>query len=522
MTKHSQTRMPGLTRRTLLAGSAALGGALMLPAQVRAQAAQPTRGGTLRITMPYNPAAIDPMTGRNLPDFNTLYAIYDALIDFDPDTLELKPGLAKSWNFPDPTTLVLDLNEGIEFHDGTPFNAEAVKFNLDRFINDERSNVKSDLTVVDRVEVTAPNQVTLKLKIPNAGLPAILSNRVGCIISPASIKAAEGGNVDRNPVGTGPFKFVEWRDNDVIRVERNPNYWQDGLPYLDAIEFRIINELNTGARAVTAGEADLALNLAAQQIAVAKRSNDVVAVATPSLVFYTGSFNYAIPPLNDLRVRQAMNYALNREDLNRVLMLGLGEPTSTLFPKNFWATDPETATFYTHDIDKAKSLLAEAGFSGGLDIPTWGWPDQASVQRQELIASQLAEAGIRLKITPVPPAQAMQSFFIEKRGIAMLAPQGGLPDPSQIYERLFAGNALRNAGKVELDGFRPLMDATVNSFEPEARKQAFHQLQRFVIDQALHLPQYTSAGMAIHSPKVKDFKFGLITSPKFHRVWMEA
>jgi len=221
-------------------------------------------------------------------------------------------------------------------------------------------------------------------------------------------------------------------------------------------------------------------------------------------------------------VRQAMNYALNRDDLNRVLMMGLGEPTSTLFPSTFWAADPETAHFYTHDVDKAKKLLADAGYANGIDVPTWGWPDQASVQRQELFATQFAEAGIRLKVTPVPPAQAMQNFFIDKKGMAMLAPQGGLPDPSQIYERLFAGNALRNAGKIELEGFRPLMDATVSTSDPEERKQAFYALQRYVIEQALHVPQYTSAAMHIQSPKVKDFAFGLITSPKFHRVWMEA
>ena len=97
--------------------------------------------------MPYNPGAVDPMTGRNLPDFNVLYAVFDALIDFEPQTLELKPGLAKSWKFTDPKTLVLDLVEGVKFHDGTPFNAEAVKFNLERYKSDPRSNVKADIGI---------------------------------------------------------------------------------------------------------------------------------------------------------------------------------------------------------------------------------------------------------------------------------------------------------------------------------------------------------------------------------------
>src|SRR5437762_9067690 len=170
----------GLDRRTLIKATLAGAGALALPGSAFAQGA-PKKGGTLRMAMPYNPAALDPMTGRNLPDLNTLYAVFDALIDFVPQTLELKPGLAKSWTFSDPKTLVLELIDGVAFHDGSPFNAEAVKFNLDRYKTDQRSNVKADLGSVDSVEVTGKSQVTLKLNRPNAGLPAMLSNRVGLI-----------------------------------------------------------------------------------------------------------------------------------------------------------------------------------------------------------------------------------------------------------------------------------------------------------------------------------------------------
>src|SRR4029077_15776041 len=127
---------------------------------------------------------IEPMTGRNLPDFNVLYAVFDNLIDFDPLTLDLKPGLATAWRGSTPKTLVLDLVDGVSFHDGSPFNAEAVRFNLERYKNDPRSNVKPDLGTLDKVEVTGASQVTLRLNKPNAGLPTVLTNRVGCMVSP--------------------------------------------------------------------------------------------------------------------------------------------------------------------------------------------------------------------------------------------------------------------------------------------------------------------------------------------------
>src|SRR5262245_62105292 len=167
-----------LDRRKVMQATAAAAGALLLPGTAFAEDT-PRKGGTLGIAMPYNPGSVDPMTGRNLTDFNVLYGVFDALVDFEPLTLELKPGLAKSWKFEDLKTLVLELQEGVTFHDGSPFNGEVVKFNLDRYKNDARSNVKSDLSSVDKVEVTGPSQVTIRLNKPNVGLPVILTNRLG-------------------------------------------------------------------------------------------------------------------------------------------------------------------------------------------------------------------------------------------------------------------------------------------------------------------------------------------------------
>lgn len=509
-----------LDRRTLLKGAAAASGALLMPGVAGAQDT-PKRGGTLRLSMPYNPAAVDPMTGRNLPDFNTLYAIYDALIDFEPATLELKPGLAKAWKFTDAKTLVLDLVDGVTFHDGTPFNAEAVKINLERYKNDPRSNVKADLGTVDKVEVSGPSQVTLRLNKPNAGLPVMLTNRIGLMVSPKSI-AEKGPNLDRVAVGTGPFKFVEWQDNSSIKLVRNDNYWQKGLPYLDGVDIRIINELNTAVRTVIAGESDLALNLQPPQKAIADRASEVVAKATPSLVFYGAFLQYGKGPLADKRVRQALNYAIDRDEINKIIALGLGEASSVILPTQHWANDPATANYYKHDIAKARALLKEAGHPDGIEIAAWGWADQTAMQRQELLVSQLAKAGIRVKLTPVAPQQAMQHFLLESKGDMLISPTGGFPDPSQAYEAMFAKDALRNASKAELPGYRELMDATMAAATQEERKAAFAKLQRFVTEEALQLVQFVSSGVTVRRQSVQDFQDNLLTTPKLQRVWIKT
>jgi ABC-type transport system substrate-binding protein len=509
-----------LDRRELIKAAIAGAGTLALPGTAFAQDA-PRKGGRLRLAIPYNPAALDPMTGRNLPDFDTLYAVFDALIDFVPQTLELKPGLAKSWTFTDPQTLVLELVENVNFHDGTPFNAEAVKFNLERYKNDPRSNVKADIASVDSIEITGKNQVTLKLNRPNAGLPNILTNRIGLIVSPKSIQD-KSGNVDRTPVGTGPFKFVSWQDNESIVLNRNENYWKPGLPYLDGIDMRIINELNTAVRAVVAGEADLAINLQAPQKAIADRSSNVVSRAAPSLVLFGAFLNYGRPPLNDVRVRQALNYAINRDEINKIAAVGLGQVSSAVLPKEHWACDPATQNFYTYDPEKAKKLLAEAGHPNGLELETFGWADQLAMQRQEIIISQLARVGIRVKLTALAPQQAVQAFLIEKKGAMSISPSSAFPDPSQVYEALFGKTALRNASGIELPGFRELLDATMAAQDQAARKEAFVKLQRFVNEQALQLVQYIAPAVHVANPKVMNYQDSLLAVPKLTEVWLKA
>jgi ABC-type transport system substrate-binding protein len=519
MVAEAQSDATRVDRRTILTGAAAAAGVSLLPQPVVAQS--PRRGGTLRVAIPFNPGAIEPMTGRNLPDFNVLYAVFDNLIDFDPLTLDLKPGLATAWRWTTPKTLVLDLVEGVSFHDGSPFNAEAVRFNLERYKNDPRSNVKADVSTLERVEVNAPNQLTLHLNRPNAGLPTMLTNRAGCMVSPRSI-AEKGPNVDRYPVGSGPFRFVEWQDNSIIKLTRNDNYWKKDQPYLDGLEFRIINELNVLTRSVIGGEADLGINLQVPQKLIADRAGNVIAEAAPSLIFFGVYFNYSRPPLSDVRIRQALNYALDRDAIVRVLMAGIGEPSSTILPKEHWAQDPATANYYNHDIDKAKKLLAEAGYPNGIDIDAFGWADQVAMQRQELIISQWAQAGIRSKLTPLAPQTAIQLYMLEKKGAMFISPAGGFPDPSQYYEVLFGKDALRNAGKVELPGFRELLDATMEVDDRAARKAAFAKLQRFVVEQALQAPQYVMFGVTVRSKRVRNYVDGLLTTPKFHQVWLET
>ena len=509
-----------IPRRAVLQGAAAAAGTALLPRGSRAEA--PRKGGVLRWSMANNPASLDPITGRTASDFTVLYTLFEGLIDFDPHTVELKPGLAKSWTFADPKTLVLDLEEDVTFHDGTPFDAEAAKFNLERARTDPRSNAKADIATVTTIEASGSHQLVLYLDRPNAAIPAILTDRVGMMLSPSFIKA-KGPNVDRAPVGTGPWKLANWQDNERIVLTRNEHYWKPGLPYLDGVNIAIIAEPMTGLRSVIAGENDVATNLGPQQKPVADRAGNLVTDVSRSMGMVGIYLNYGRPPLDDVRLRQALNYGINRDDLNKTIALGLDEPGSAILPREHWACDSATFDHYPYDPDKARQLLTEAGFPNGIDIPMMGWSDQLSMQRQEVMVTHLAKVGIRIQLTPAAPSESAARFFgPEKKGAGRMALIAARPDPSQEYDNLFSKDAYFNAGNVELPGYRELLDATMSTTDRDARKAAFAKLQRFQIENALLVPLLFNTSVVAHTPKVRNFVWGLIDKPKLTQVWLDG
>ncbi len=165
----------------------------------------PKRGGILRVSAFTNPSSLDPATGGAGSDHAFLFTMYDTLTEWEFDTLKPKPGLAESWSFTDPTTFVLNIRPGVTFHDGTPLDAEAVKFNFERNKTDPKSNIKADLATMASVAVTGPMQVTLKLNTPDAAMPGILSDRAGMMVSPTAVKARAAGNLARRRSAPAPM-----------------------------------------------------------------------------------------------------------------------------------------------------------------------------------------------------------------------------------------------------------------------------------------------------------------------------
>lgn len=485
--------------------------------------AQETSGGILKVATNVNLSSLDPATGRSGYDHTYLYTMFDTLFEWDYDQLIPQPGLASSWEQPDDRTLVFDLAEGVTFHDGTPFDAEAVKFNLERAKNDERSNVKADLASVEAIEVSGPMQITLRLSEPNSALVLILSDRAGMMFSPTAAQEL-GEGTDRNPVGTGAYSFVSFTDHDKLIVTKNENYWRPDRAQLDGIEFSIISELATGLRTVVSGQNHFINALPPQQKAVIERDQDLVSVTMPTQFVNIIYMNYGRPPFDDIRVRQALNYAIDRQAFVGLTDVNVAEPTCSVLPRQHWAYDETAANFYEYDPDRARALLAEAGLSDGVELNLIGTADQRAVQRQEVLIEQTRQVGFRMRFRQLSVPDATAAFMgPERSGDGYLQQWTGRPDPSLTLALLFGKDSYFNAGQVDpAEGRAEAQAATVATSDLEERKVALAKLQRIVVENALACCMSIVVDVTAHASAVQGYRPNLLGKPKYEGVTLAA
>ena len=316
------------------------------------------------------PKSLDPAADTAVNDFRILVNMYDGLVRYKDGTLEVEPSLATSWDISeDGTVYTFKLREGVTFHDGTPFNAAAVKFNFDRMLKDDHpyhdtgpfplafffSSV-SDVTVVDDLTVK------FDLSEPYAPFLSNLAYPTGLIISPKAVED-NGADVGRNPAGTGAYKFAEWESNSRVVLEKNPDYW-DGAPALEAIVYRPITDANTRVAEMLAGGLDVMVEVPPDNLAQFRDDANftVYEQAGPHLWFLI--LNAKEGPFATKAIRQAANYAINKEALVDNILQGTAEVAAGPTPPAFaWAYD-ESLSPYPYDPEKAKALLEEGGYDG--------------------------------------------------------------------------------------------------------------------------------------------------------------
>jgi len=365
------------------------------------------------IAVASNFTTLDPYDANDTLSQAVAKSFYQGLFGFDKE-MKLENVLADSYQAsPDGLTYTIKLKSGVKFQDGTPFNADAVKANLDRASNPDNHLKRFNLfKTIASTEVVNPTTVKITLKQPFSAFINTLASPAAVMISPTALKKY-GKDIGFHPVGTGPYEFVTWNQTDFVKVKKFAGYWKPGYPKLDSITWRPIVDNNTRSAMLQTGEANFAFPIPFEQAKLLEKNSKLDLVTSPSIMQRYISFNVTQKPFNDPKVRAAINYAINRQALAKVAFAGYATPATGIVPPSIQYSQSYPAPEYNPA--KARELLKEAGYPNGFTTQLWSSHNHSTAQKVlQFTQQQLAQVGIKVELTAMDAGQ--RAAQVEDKG----------------------------------------------------------------------------------------------------------
>ncbi len=509
------------------------------PAAPAEQPAGPVKGGTIVVGLQAEPTTLD---SQQISDYNShraAYGIYDMLLRFEDEGTNVEPGLAERWEISDDgLEYTLYLRQGVKFHDGTDFNADAVKFNIDRQIDVDHpfhntgqfAYAEFTWGMVDRVEVVDPYTVKFVLKDKFAPFLNHLAMHPAAMASPAAVEKY-GMDFSINPVGTGPFKFVRWTPGVEVVLEKNPDYWR-GEPLLDQIIYRPIIEDQSRLTELESGGVNFMVNVPPDDLARIKGDSQYTVVEQAGMHTWWVAFNHAKEPFNNKLVRQAMNYAINKQAIVDNILKGTGQLAVSPLPPVVWSYTDDIQT-YEYNPEKAKELLAEAGYPDGFTCDFW-LPESGSGMQQPVVMGTAMQADLKavgidctiqtfewgsyLEKVIVPPDQAefdlMEMSWIGDNG-----------DPDNFLYILLSGEQFPpngyNMGFYNNEEVNKLLAEARVTLDKAQRTELYVQAQKLIAEDPPWMVIDHESQIVAMSNKIKNFKLHPTGPFRFDEVWIE-
>jgi peptide/nickel transport system substrate-binding protein len=434
--------------------------------------------------------------------------IFDTLLARDTKTWQPIPHLAESVRNVNPTTWELKLRKGVRFHNGEPFNAESVKFSFDRVLNPEqKSPIRGNFTWVKSVDIVDEHTVRIVTDKPYPVIHEILTFGNFGMVPPKYVKEKGDAHFARNPVGTGPFKFVEWRKGERTTIEANEQYWK-GAPAIKTIVFRVIPETATQIAELLSGGVDILRAVPPDQISAIGKSGMARVTATQILrvVFLQldGDGRAGKTPLTDVRVRRAINHAVNVDEIIQKVLGGMAVRTPAGTNPMAFGFDPAIKP-HAYDPEAAKKLLAEAGFPNGFEVTlnTYAGSIVSVDQVAQATMGYLAKVGIKIKPRHFADVgQYLANFRGSKLDGMTMASWGynSVFDSDFIYHIHFhTGQPYAYNTAKEMDQW---LDEARSVVDPKKRQELYSRFQRFMVDQAFWVPMYAQFTIEAASNKL--------------------
>ena len=485
-----------------------------------AAAGTPVKGGTLNAAITGNPSGLDPAVDDIYTGTEVYDNIFSKLVEMQTDGT-IGPALATKWTQKSPTTWVFDLVDNATFHNGEKFTAADVKYTFDRILSKATgSPYIANYQVIDGIEVISPTQVMFTLKNPYGPFLTNLSLNAQIV----NQKAIEAGNAKLKPVGTGPFQFVNWTQNQGIAVKRFDGYFGAGQPYLDAINFQFLQNNQTRVQALESGQLDWADSVPLSQLPSLKSNSQVQVVGSsaagiPDFL----ALNTSKPPFNNKALRQALAYAIGSAEIVKLAYFGLGaeagaEEVGSASPwyggTNPYGTAPNIAM--------AKQKLAEAGFPRGFSFDYIGLSQYPNLLTTgEVIQSQLAKIGVTMNITQME-VTAWLDKYAGADYQATSAYWAGTVDPDNFYSNIILTGAPDNFTKYSNPAVDKLIAQANTATTATERKPLYEKIRGLVWDDSpLIFTAYETTNYVM-TPKVHGSTVNPPLDLRLGQVWKTA
>lgn len=454
----------------------------------------------LKVAIAGEPDQLDPQKTSSYFSFEVLENVFDTLVEPDA-SLQMKPALATSWTTSaDKLSWTFTLRNGVTFQDGHPFTSADVVYSYERIIKNKLANAWKFGNVKS---VTAPDAHTVTIALTHP-TPNLLSN-IGGFKGMAIVEKANvtGGKIGTHPVGTGPFSLTKWTSGNSIRLTANPKYW-GGAPKVAGIDYRFISSGATAIAALKSGEIDWTDSIPAQQVSTLKGDSSVTVGDAPSNDYWYLALNEKRKPWNDVRVRQAIAYAIDRNGIVKVAKYGNAAVNELAIPKqSAWYTSYDT---YSTNVAKAKQLLASAGVHGSLSLDMLATSDYPeTVSAAQVIADELQPLGIKVKIRTPDFATWLDQQNSGKFDMLMMGWLGNL-DPDDFYYSQHHTGGGSNAQGYSNKKVDALLDAGRTETDTAKRKQDYADAAKIIADEASYIYLYNPTVVQAWSPKLKGYE----------------
>lgn len=496
-----------MTRTTTSLASTTLRSVLLATALTAVSPVMSFAETILNVAQRQDPQNLDPIDTFRLSWGSIGSNVFEGLV-FRGEDLQLQPGLATNWEFLDDETRIrFTLREGVTFHNGEPFNAEAVRYTFDRLLGEqgEQGPQRSNYTSISEVVVVDEFTVDFMMERPDPVLITKLAGYGAMIVPPQYIEEVGEETFDLNPVGTGPFSVAEYTPTVRVRLEKSDTYW-NGEAQVDGVDIQFISEDATRIAELLSGGVDIALNIPKPSVQTIQNNDnvDLVSVDGPTVVITR--FNTESGITTDPRVRRAIAHAIDTNAIIEAMLGGLASPISSAQGEGSFGNDPELSP-YAYDPELAKTLLQEAGIEPGTEI-TLDFPGNMDTFREvsQVIAAYLGQVGLTLNVRPHENSVYFNDILANgKTGELYYFGWGGWTfDFDNTAYLLYRSGERQNPYIVDAN-LDELLDAQRATYDTNVRRNALQEVARYAYENTLDLPLYNEATLYGVNTSVQGF-----------------